>query len=106
MLEMDHTVVEDVVLDTHEQDQNMDWDSEDVLEEPGANFTESEYYMNDDDFLYDRNDPDRITVGPNSDTIMEEQHIDAIGEDTDSDHSYDPTAKELTLITYLSRRVL
>ncbi|KAL2505503.1 Mitochondrial phosphate carrier protein 3 [Abeliophyllum distichum] len=58
-------------------------------------FLHSEDYVIDDDFVYDRNDLDCIAVGLNSDPIVEEQHVDAIGEDTDSDHSYDPTAKEL-----------
>ncbi|KAL2516764.1 Uncharacterized protein Adt_13011 [Abeliophyllum distichum] len=66
-----------------------------MMWKPGANFTDSEDDVNDDDFLYDRNYPDHIVVGLNFDSIVEEQHVDAIGKDTDSDHSYDPTAEDL-----------
>ncbi|KAL2518903.1 Uncharacterized protein Adt_15150 [Abeliophyllum distichum] len=96
MLEMDHTVEEDAVLDTHEHGADHGPEnSVDDVEQPAANFTDSEDEVNDDDFRYDRNDPDRIAVGLNADPIVEEQHVDAIGEDTDSDNSYDPTVEEL-----------
>ncbi|KAL2471046.1 Uncharacterized protein Adt_39182 [Abeliophyllum distichum] len=81
-LEMDNTVVEE------ENEEN------DVVE-PGKSFTDSEDDVNDDDFLDDHNDPDRIALGLNSDPVVVEQHVDAIGEESDLDHSYDPTAEEL-----------
>ncbi|KAL2535126.1 Uncharacterized protein Adt_08477 [Abeliophyllum distichum] len=92
MLEMDHNVVDEAILDSHERGPDHE---EDDVEEPVANFTDSEDDVNDDDFMYDCDDPDRIAVGLNSDPIVEEQHIDAIGEDDDSDDSYDPTMEKL-----------
>ncbi|KAL2497582.1 Uncharacterized protein Adt_23132 [Abeliophyllum distichum] len=91
---MDKTVVEEGALDTREQGPQEEDDEHDVIE-PAKSFTDSEDDVNDDDFLYDRNDPDRIAVGLNSDPVVEEQNAEAIGEDSDSDNSYDPTAEEL-----------
>ncbi|KAL2533189.1 Uncharacterized protein Adt_06540 [Abeliophyllum distichum] len=61
----------------------------------GVQFFDSEDDVNDNDFVYDRNVEDRIAVGLNSDPVVEERHADAIREDSDSDHSYDPTTKDL-----------
>ncbi|KAL2517445.1 Uncharacterized protein Adt_13692 [Abeliophyllum distichum] len=51
--------------------------------------------VNDDDFVYESNDSKRITVGLNSYPAVEEQHADAIGDDSDSDHAYELTLEEL-----------
>ncbi|KAL2506374.1 Uncharacterized protein Adt_21995 [Abeliophyllum distichum] len=90
---MDNTVLEEDVLDT--RDHGPQEDEEHDVEGPSENFTDSEDDVNDDNFLYDRNDPDRIAVGLNSDPVVEEQNTDAYGEESNSDHSHDPTEEEL-----------
>ncbi|KAL2526770.1 Uncharacterized protein Adt_11824 [Abeliophyllum distichum] len=65
------------------------------VEVPGVTFNNSEDDVNDDDFVYDNNVEERIAVGLNLDSVVEKEHADAIGEDSDFDHSYNPTAEEL-----------
>ncbi|KAL2465979.1 Uncharacterized protein Adt_41830 [Abeliophyllum distichum] len=95
IIEIDHVpIVEEALLGTieHEPQAETEEDDPEVL---GVKFTDSEDNVNDDEFVYDSNVEERIAVGLNSDPVVEEQHADTIGEDSDSDHSYYPTAEEL-----------
>ncbi|KAL2517849.1 Uncharacterized protein Adt_14096 [Abeliophyllum distichum] len=69
--------------------------NEEDLEDPGVQFINSKDDVNDDDFVYDSNVEESISVGLNSDPVVEEQHTDAIGEDSDCVYSYYPTVEEL-----------
>ncbi|KAL2506495.1 Uncharacterized protein Adt_22116 [Abeliophyllum distichum] len=93
-MEMDHVgVVEEALLETIERGPQEEMEKDD-LQVPTVYFIDFEDDVNDDDFVYDSNVEERIAVGLNSDPIVEEQHA-AIGEISDSDHSYDQTAEEL-----------
>ncbi|KAL2523994.1 Uncharacterized protein Adt_09051 [Abeliophyllum distichum] len=64
-------------------------------EDSGVQFFDSEDDVNGDDFVYDINVEECIAVGLNSDPVVEERHANAIGKDSDSDHSYDPMTEDL-----------
>ncbi|KAL2525350.1 Uncharacterized protein Adt_10404 [Abeliophyllum distichum] len=86
-------VVDEVVLETPEDGPQEG--------KPSVQFTDSEDDVKRGNFLYGSNDPERIVVGLNSSPVVEEQHSDEIGEETDSDHSYDLMSEELNT-DYLS----
>ncbi|KAL2523865.1 Uncharacterized protein Adt_08919 [Abeliophyllum distichum] len=92
---MNHVpLVDETLLGTIEHGPQAETEEDDP-EVLGVKFTDFEDDVNDDEFVYDCNVEERIAVGLNSDPVVEEQHADAIGEDSDSDHSYDPMAEEL-----------
>ncbi|KAL2510678.1 Uncharacterized protein Adt_16278 [Abeliophyllum distichum] len=90
-------VVEETLLETHEDraKDEVEGENEDELRDLSVQFSDSEDEVNDGDFQYDKNAPERITVGLNSDPIIEEAHEAAIKHETDLDHSYDPSFEEL-----------
>ncbi|KAL2526776.1 Uncharacterized protein Adt_11830 [Abeliophyllum distichum] len=93
IIEIDH-VVDEALLGTTEHGPHQETEEVEV-EVPGVTFNNSEDDVNDDDFVYDNNVEERIAVGLNLDSVVEKKHADAIGEDSDFDHSYNPTAEEL-----------
>ncbi|KAL2510923.1 Uncharacterized protein Adt_16523 [Abeliophyllum distichum] len=99
IIEIDH-VVDEALLGTTEHGPHQETEEVEV-EVPSITFNNSEDDVNDDDFVYDNIMEECIAVGLNSDPVVEEEHADAIGENSDSDHSYDPTAEELNT-DYLS----
>ncbi|KAL2506540.1 Uncharacterized protein Adt_22161 [Abeliophyllum distichum] len=105
-MEMDHIgVVHEVLLETTKHGHNhmkpyvrnhnrIKYITE-TEEDPGVQFFDSEDDVNQDNFVHDRNVEECITVGLNSDPVVEVRHVDAIGKNSDSDHSYDPTTADL-----------
>ncbi|KAL2505670.1 DBD Tnp Mut domain-containing protein [Abeliophyllum distichum] len=61
----------------------------------GLHFSDSEDDVNDGEFVFDNNTPERISVGLNSDPAVEEAHLAAGDVEIESDEAYYPSSEDL-----------
>ncbi|KAL2467154.1 DBD Tnp Mut domain-containing protein [Abeliophyllum distichum] len=98
------TVAEECLLEEEDKDdasggenndRDIDEDELDVLDVQPLHFNDSEDEVNDGEFIFDKNAPERIAMGLNSDPLVEEAHIVVAEEGVDLDESYSPSSEEL-----------
>ncbi|KAL2491116.1 Uncharacterized protein Adt_26744 [Abeliophyllum distichum] len=92
--------VEDCLLEGDEEHERGETENEGNNEEdevviPALHFSDSEDDVNDGEFEFDKNAPQRVAIGLNSDPVVEEAHLAAGDAEVQSDDTYYPSSKDL-----------
>ncbi|KAL2493219.1 Uncharacterized protein Adt_28847 [Abeliophyllum distichum] len=75
--------------------ENEEDNEEDEVVLPALNFSDSDDDVNDGEFEFDKNTPERVAIGLNSDPVVEEAHLAAGDTEIQSDDTYYPSSEKL-----------